>query len=259
MSSSANVEKGGKFIQLDGFAKRQWDPEYKGLVITGMTQEEVEAKVNEIYWENPTLVDGYAPFCKHIFVPNFLEGALCEAAPITDENRHLLLSEYQARKPEELPVLVRWFPKEKVKAPLATHLDLILYSREQIIKETQAMGKEVPEGEAPPWGLISIKAQGIDKEIPMQPITMMRNTLGKEEGGSGVPMDRAKYAESVEYWSKHATIADRDDQRIARFQLRDLRLIASPESWRDYSTVTLLASLLSQSLWNEAVGTCFVW
>eukprot|EP00286_Rhodomonas_abbreviata_P000366 CAMPEP_0181291010 /NCGR_PEP_ID=MMETSP1101-20121128/1726_1 /TAXON_ID=46948 /ORGANISM="Rhodomonas abbreviata, Strain Caron Lab Isolate" /LENGTH=243 /DNA_ID=CAMNT_0023395347 /DNA_START=253 /DNA_END=981 /DNA_ORIENTATION=+ len=243
MSSSANVEKGGKFIQLDGFAKRQWDPEYKGLVITGMTQEEVEAKVNEIYWENPTLVDGYAPFCKHIFVPNFLEGALCEAAPITDENRHLLLSEYQARKPEELPVLVRWFPKEKVKAPLATHLDLILYSREQIIKETQAMGKEVPEGEAPPWGLISIKAQGIDKEIPKAEYQWTaQSTQSPLSTGASTPLLR-----------------DRDDQRIARFQLRDLRLIASPESWRDYSTVTLLASLLSQSLWNEAVGTCFVW
>jgi len=207
MSSSAGVEKGGKFIQLDGFAKRQWDPTYKGLVVTSMTQEALEAKVNELYWEKEELVDGYAPFCKHIFVPNFLEGARAEAAPITEQNKHLLLSGYEARKPEELPVLSRWFPKDKVEAPLATHLDLILYSRDQINKETAAMGREVPAGEAPPWGLISIKAQLVDSEIPMQPITMMRNALGKKEGGSGVPMERAKYDASVEYWSKHATIA----------------------------------------------------
>ena len=40
----------------------------------------------------------------------------------------------------------------------------------------------------------------------MQPITMMRNALGKEEGGSGVPMNRAKYEESVAYWKDHVTI-----------------------------------------------------
>jgi hypothetical protein len=28
------------------------------------------------------------------------------------------------------------------------------------------------------------------KETPMEPITMMRNALGKTEGGSGVPLDR---------------------------------------------------------------------
>lgn len=37
------------------------------------------------------LVDGYAPFCKHIFVPNFT-GAPVGALPITDANRHLLQS-----------------------------------------------------------------------------------------------------------------------------------------------------------------------
>ena len=40
----------------------------------------------------------------------------------------------------------------------------------------------------------------------MQPITMMRNALGKEEGGSGVPLVRAKYDESVAFWSKYASI-----------------------------------------------------
>lgn len=30
----------------------------------------------------------------------------------------------------------------------------------------------------------------VDFEIPMDPITMMRNSLGAEEGGSGVKLDR---------------------------------------------------------------------
>jgi len=80
-----------------------------------------------------------------------------------------------------------------------------LYSREQIRKESEATGKS-DDGEQAPWGIISIKAQDVEHELPMNPITIMRNALGKEEGGSGVPCDRAKYMESVEYWSKNAVI-----------------------------------------------------
>ena len=40
----------------------------------------------------------------------------------------------------------------------------------------------------------------------MDPITMMRNALGAEEGGSGVKLDRQKYKESVDFWSKNAII-----------------------------------------------------
>jgi hypothetical protein len=43
-------------------------------------------------------------------------------------------------------------------------------------------------------------------ETPMQPITMMRNAI-LSEGGSGVAIDRAAYAQSVAYWSEHAPIA----------------------------------------------------
>jgi Protein of unknown function (DUF3228) len=40
----------------------------------------------------------------------------------------------------------------------------------------------------------------------MQPITMMRNALGKEEGGSGVSLDRSKYLESVKFWTGNVLI-----------------------------------------------------
>ena len=44
-----------------------------------------------------------------------------------------------------------------------------------------------------PWGIVSIKAQDVDYELPMQPITSMRNALGEEHGGSGVPLNRDEY------------------------------------------------------------------
>jgi len=40
----------------------------------------------------------------------------------------------------------------------------------------------------------------------VQPITMMRNALGREEGGSGVPLEREKYEAATAYWEAHAQI-----------------------------------------------------
>ena len=42
------------------------------------------------------------------------------------------------------------------------------------------------------------------EELPMQPITMMRNAHGAEYGGSGVELDLTAYQASVEFWSIHA-------------------------------------------------------
>lgn len=40
----------------------------------------------------------------------------------------------------------------------------------------------------------------------MDPITMMRNALGIEHGGSGVGLDKEKYLESVKFWAENARI-----------------------------------------------------
>jgi hypothetical protein len=155
------------------------------------------------------LKPGYAPFCKHIFVKNDFTDVKVNVLEITKDNEHLLRTTYDARSEKELPVLVRWFPKELVKEddlPVAKYLDLILYSREQINKENESMGQE-KNPETAPWGIVSIKAQDVDYELPMTPITAMRNALGKEEGGSGVPLDREKYLEAVAYWDKHANVS----------------------------------------------------
>jgi hypothetical protein len=50
------------------------------------------------------------------------------------------------------------------------------------------------------YGIVSVKFEMEPFETPMDPITMMRNALGKEEGGSGVPLNKDKYLESVKYW-----------------------------------------------------------
>jgi hypothetical protein len=102
--------------------------------------------------------------------------------------------------------LERWFPKEKIDVPVAEYLDIILYSREQILSESAAMNEEFTLGENIAWGIVSVKAQLEDYETPMQPITILRNALGQDQGGSGVPLIREKYDESVAYWQVNASV-----------------------------------------------------
>ena len=89
----------------------------------------------------------------------------------------------------------------------AKFLDLILYSKEQIQKENEALGQEDPNKDIDyEYGVISVKFEDEPRETPMDPITMMRNALGKEQGGSGVTLEREKYLESVRFWEKHAIV-----------------------------------------------------
>ncbi len=78
-----------------------------------------------------------------------------------------------------------------------------------MVKEYQALpleGRSADDLPHAPWGIISIKAQDENFELPMTPMTMMRNALGKEEGGSGVSIDREKYEAASTYWDTHAAI-----------------------------------------------------
>eukprot|EP00981_Chlorochromonas_danica_P009104 scaffold2504_cov178-Ochromonas_danica.AAC.4 len=139
---------------------------------------------------------------------------------ITDENRHLIESAYEARKENELAVLIQYVDRQKVIPPQATFLDIILYSREQIIKENEAMGSQAPDTTAP-WGIISVKGQLSAHELPMQPITMMRNALGKEYGGSGVPLDAMKCNFSSTVLEKEELILTHSRESLNCFLIAD--------------------------------------
>jgi hypothetical protein len=206
MSKSQQI----KSLVVDEFAFRQFSESessesYGGTVFSTSVQD-FEQIANSRY-DASNLVDGYAPFCKHIFIENdFTDAQGGNVLAITPANEHCLRTKYEARNDKELPVLTRYFPRELVLSPdnplpKAKYLDLILYSREQCNKENEAMGK-TPSDEEAPWAIVSIKAQNENFEIPMTPITAMRNALGKDEGGSGVPLDRASYMEAFEFWDK---------------------------------------------------------
>ena len=67
--------------------------------------------------------------------------------------------------------------------------------REQLAKE----GPSIDAG----WGVVGCLYTATPEELPMVPITMLRNALGVAEGGSGVPLDRARYRRAVAFWEQH--------------------------------------------------------
>jgi hypothetical protein len=179
-------------IVLTDFAIGRLFPRQKrGNTIQGCTAEAFERHLNE---HLPLKVlDGYADFCK-LHVHRNWTSTRCLTIPITPKNRHLLRSGYESRNPSELPVLTRWF--EGVQPPVANYLIPILYSRDQLRKEGEKIAAD--------WGVVGCLYTMDPEEIPMAPITMLRNALGVAEGGSGVPLDRAAYRRSVEFWERNA-------------------------------------------------------
>ncbi len=179
-------------IVLTPFAERRLFPSPR----RPNTIQDISAKEFEVYLNThapEVVLDGYAPFCK-LHVHRNWTTTRCLTVPINDANRHLLRSAYESRTPDELPVLVRWF--EGVEPPVAKYLIAILYDRAQLAKESTPIDAD--------WGIVGCLYTATPEEIPMTPITMMRNALGVEEGGSGVPLDRTAYARSVAYWQAHA-------------------------------------------------------
>jgi hypothetical protein len=75
-------------------------------------------------------------------VPNFA-GVVCGYIEKNEKTKDLVESCYESRKENELAVLIEYIDRAKIVPPVATFLDIILYSREQITKENLAMGSKV--------------------------------------------------------------------------------------------------------------------
>jgi len=179
-------------IVLTDFARPRLFPrDGRPTAIRDCTPDEFIAHLNRV--PPVTVLDGYAPFCK-LHVHENWTSTRCSVVRITAENRSQLRSGYEARSRQELPVLVRWF--EGIEPPVARYLLPILYSREQLAHEGTPIEAD--------WGVVGCLYTMAPEEIPMAPITMLRNTLGTAEGGSGVPLDREAYRRSVAFWEQWA-------------------------------------------------------
>lgn len=185
-----------KIVLTDFARSKHFEGDSSGTKIISHSPENFMEEVNSgCHLIQDASEEGYAPFCRLFFLRNWTD-AKVGTLEINHTNERYLRTGYKARTDDELPVLGRWF--EGVSIPSAKYLCLVLYSKEQLQKE----GTEI-DGD---YGIVAILGQDHYREEPMPPITMMRNALGVDEGGSGVPLDRETYQRSVEFWSTHATV-----------------------------------------------------
>ena len=209
-------------IKITDFAKRHFDPKFGGTKVLNFSVEDFEKEINseDVHQSLKLLMNvnssvrlnsnvvsrhGYAPFSKLLAVKNFTD-AKVGSMPITLENYQYLRSGYSARTESELPVFSRWF-ELPLPAPKAEYLMLVLYSKEQIDKENKENPDKVfyDEFDAD-WGIVAILGTLDSVEEPMVPATIIRNSMGIEYGGSGVPLDKETYLKSCDYWDKHAIV-----------------------------------------------------
>ena len=184
------------------FAERHFDKKFGGTKILDMDIDEFMSTIN---FDNAKIIDGYAPFCKIAFVKNFTK-AKVGSTSITMSNYQYLRSGYSARTKNELPVFSRWL-ELPLPAPQAFYLAIILYDKEQIEKElAEEFDNSTDSTFDADYGIVAILGQQYDIEEPMKPATMLRNSLGIKEGGSGHPLNREAYLKAVEFWSENATI-----------------------------------------------------
>lgn len=217
-------------IDYTDFVDRQFQEDFKGTNLSKYDKAQFLSQVRDAYSQlmpfhhnlgeyeqmseddSIKLAEGYMPFCKLLFIPNFTE-VKTGTVPITMANERFLQSDYRSRREGEKAVLTRFLNIPSClrhEIPVAKYLMVILYSKEQIDSENDKFWKE-NGGEKPTpfygdYGIVSINAQMVDFEEPMNPITMMRNALGEADGGSGAPINSEAYDKSVEFWSKNAIV-----------------------------------------------------
>jgi hypothetical protein len=127
--------------------------------------------------------------------PNFARHFVCPLVRISENID--LSAKYIARREGEEPVI-------QIRAaegdPLpAGSLELILY-RNDVLKENDEQSSDSD------WELIAFHAipQGI-AELPMHPVTMMRNQLCLS-GGTEAEYSSKEWAEAVHFWQKYAAL-----------------------------------------------------
>jgi len=218
-------------INYTDFVMRQFKNDFKGTNLSHIDKDFLLDKIREAYNNlSYVLIDpepgvegmskkdesilraGYMPFCKLLFINN-PTNVRTGTVPITISNERYLQSDYISRRPEEKKVLTRYLNIPsclKHEIPVASYLMVILYSKEQIdsenIKFWETNGGDRPTPFVGEYGIVSINAQMVKYEEPMNPITMMRNALGENEGGSGAPIDNDTYEKSVDFWSRNSIV-----------------------------------------------------
>jgi hypothetical protein len=220
----------GHKIQQTRFVGRQWEKKFAGTCMNGIWQEDFLKHVNKVYGDLfSELQPSHNEFCKYFYFENPYPAVKRAVIKIDHTIYPYIQSGYSSRTAEELAVLSRWvsFPVGSFELPTAEYIGLVLYSRDQLLKEHNEMfppedyvgdapwtdkgmtGMRQPEfelTEEAEYGIVAVMGLSRPEMDPMPPITHLRNALGGAEGGNGVPINKLEYNKSVEFWKDHILV-----------------------------------------------------
>ena len=207
-------------IAYDPFVLRQFKPEFSGtnlfnvdnaklLNIINMNYHMIISSKTKTKNKECFIEDSKWDFCKYLIIKNDIPEIKSSVIPIDLSIYPFIRTGYNARIPEELPVLSRWVELPYgFSLPKAQYIVCVLYSREQL--ESEYNKKEQNEPFYLPkeiqYGIVSIMGTLLPEADPLVPITIMRNSLGMEEGGNGVKLDKELYMKSTDFWNTHILV-----------------------------------------------------
>ena len=201
-----------KKIEYDPFVTRQFSQNFSGTKVNLEIKDELLEVINDTYQyglgDIGQLLDSEWSFCKYLVLPNEF-GVKCAVRPITLDIYPYIRTDYSQRTPEELAVLTRYVQLPPgFKSADANYIVLVLYSKEQLQKEFKPKeeGQEFYFDDNVEWGIVSIMGTVLPHPDPLVPITIMRNTLGVEEGGNSMPINIIEYNKSVEFWRNYILV-----------------------------------------------------
>ena len=180
-------------VKVNSFVKRQI--EGSGKTYSTLSFKEIAFYAEE-QLEKGNYQSGYRDGVIIISVEDKLVNHfICPFTLLSDDSK--LVARMTKRRPDEEPYIqIRSLNGNPLEAG---SVDLILYHHD-VLAETNEQESE--EG----WELIAFHAipKGI-KNMPMGPITMMRNQLELEGGTKGEYCSK-EWAESVNFWQKYAVL-----------------------------------------------------
>lgn len=183
---------------MNSFVRRQ--VKSSGKTYSTLSFEEI-ATYAENHLKKGNFKLGYRDGVIHVSVEeNLISNFICPYIKLTDDSQ-LTATMTRRRPEEEAYIQIRALNGD---ALTAGSVDLILYHHD-VLAETNE--QESTGG----WELIAFHAipEGIDN-MPMGPITMMRNQL-QLDGGTKGEYNPSEWAESVNFWQKYAVLHTSDD------------------------------------------------
>lgn len=175
-----------KKVKASNFVKRQTEESSYGHYSGSWS--ELEDLVIEHFDER---TDGYRDGVVLVPVPK--DGFFTSIVELSEDDT--FYSEYSSRQPGEAPQLSTNVVG-KSKSP-ANFVNIVLY-RADVLAEDDDRSTDAE------WEIISINAAPCE-ELPMDPVTMMRNELHLK-GGTKASYSKEQYIEAIRFWASHSTV-----------------------------------------------------